>query len=326
VVGNGYGHLLHHGDGLQDGVALQLEWNYGIGYDQLEDLWADGPLHGREVSLQDLTGPLMLLALILVGHDHHLPGLGQAVHQLGGRYITLEDQAEEVGMGHSGGNLAGPDGEVDLLEDRSGVGALVAGSLAELDGGRRGPDHGMRVAVPPVDVPKDCGEAQGPCCQRQAREACGVAAGALNQPGLGLGEHLIVLQAEEELPGEVSLKLVGYLDLSALGQALQELRSVCATHKGDKAAIGQACLDVGELLVSGGAHHQEIGCLEEVVIAALNLDSQALPLLFGGIVADIGPDSEEAVEFSYNGQGPAVGLAEKDIEITLDSRRLLDLG
>jgi len=113
----------------------------------------------------------------------------------------------------------------------------VAGSLAELDGGRRGPDHGVGITMPTVDVPQDSGEAQGPCRQRQSREAGGVAAGALNQPGLGPGEHLIVFQAKEELPGEVSLEIIGDLDLSALCEPLQQFWPVCSSHKGDKAAV-----------------------------------------------------------------------------------------
>ena len=59
VVWHGDGHLLHHGDRLQDGVVAQLEGDYGIGDYELEYLRADGPFCAGEEGLQDaVTSPL----------------------------------------------------------------------------------------------------------------------------------------------------------------------------------------------------------------------------------------------------------------------------
>ncbi len=50
-----------------------------------------------------------------------------------------------------------------------------------------------------------------------------------------------------------------------------------------------------------------------------------LPLLFIGIVADKGFNTEHPVELGYNRQGPAMRLSEQDIQVAIDAGSLLDL-
>src|SRR5512137_450667 len=134
MVGHSYGHLLYHGYCLQDSEIPHLHRNYGIRDQKLEYLRADGPLNAGEVCLQYLAGPLVLSPFILVRDDHYLSGLGQLFDQLGWRNIAFEDHIQEISMWHCGWHLAGPDGEVDLLEDRSRIFTLVTCSFAELYG------------------------------------------------------------------------------------------------------------------------------------------------------------------------------------------------
>ena len=211
-------------------------------------------------------------------------------------------------MRNSRWHLACPDGEVDLLEDRSGILALMAGSFAELNGGWRSFDHCVGIAVSPVDVSEHRHKSKRPRSQSQPGQAGGVAACTLDELWLGFEEHIVVLQAEEKLPGEVCLKLIGNLCL-LIGQSLQEGRAVSSSHQGDEAVVSQCRLDIREFFVSRCSYHDEIRCSKEIVVAAIYLDTCVLPFISVRNIVHIGLyTATEAADLGHHGLGPGVGL------------------